>query len=93
MAGPACLGPKACVRLWELCQAGRWEEGLVLQRRLWGLNEAFQRYSLAACIKTGLQLQGFEVGDAIPPQKPLGAEAVAEIRAALEALACLEAEL
>src|SRR6266516_522194 len=43
MAGPACLGPKACVQLWELCQAGHWEEGLALQRRLWRLNEAFQR--------------------------------------------------
>jgi 4-hydroxy-tetrahydrodipicolinate synthase len=93
MAGPACLMPKACVRLWELCQAGRWEEGLALQRQLWRLNEVFQRYSLAACIKTGLRLQGYEVGDAIPPQQPLGAEAVAEIRGAIEMLARLEPEL
>jgi len=93
MAGPACLMPKMCVHLWDLCQAGRWDEGLALQRRMWRLNEVFQRYSLAACIKTGLQLQGFEVGDAIPPQKPLGKDAVADIRAAVETLTRLEAEL
>jgi 4-hydroxy-tetrahydrodipicolinate synthase len=93
MAGPACLMPKACVHLWELCQAGRWDDALALQRKLWRLNEVFQRYSLAACIKTGLQLQGFEVGDAIPPQKPLPAEAVADIKGAIELQARLDAEL
>jgi 4-hydroxy-tetrahydrodipicolinate synthase len=93
MAGPACLMPKGCVHLWKLCQAGRWDEALALQRKLWRLNEVFQRYSLAACIKTGLQLQGFEVGDALPPQRPLGADAVADIRGALELTARLDAEL
>jgi 4-hydroxy-tetrahydrodipicolinate synthase len=91
MAGPACLMPKTCVHLWELCQAGAWDEGLELQRKMWRLNEIFQRYSLAACIKTGLQLQGFEVGDAIPPQRPLPKEAVADIKGAIEALTILEA--
>jgi 4-hydroxy-tetrahydrodipicolinate synthase len=93
MAGPACLMPKTCVHLWEMCQAGQWDEALVLQRQMWRLNEVFQRYSLAACIKTGLQLQGFEVGDAIPPQKPLGKDAVADIRGAIETLTRLEAAL
>jgi 4-hydroxy-tetrahydrodipicolinate synthase len=93
MAGPACLMPRACVYLWELCQAGRWDDALALQRKLWRLNEVFQRYSLAACIKAGLQLQGFEVGDAIPPQKPLAAEAIAEIRGAIELQSRVDAEL
>ena len=93
MAGPACLMPKACVRLWELCQAGRWEDALGLQRKLWRLNEVFQRYSLAACVKTGLQLQGFDVGDPLPPQTPLPADAVADIRSALDLQAQLDAEL
>jgi 4-hydroxy-tetrahydrodipicolinate synthase len=93
MAGPACLMPRACVQLWNLCQAGQWDTAMTLQRQLWRLNEVFQRYSLAACIKTGLQLQGFEVGDAIPPQRPLPPEAVADIRAAIEMQARLDAEI
>src|SRR5690349_21326994 len=61
MAGPACLIPGECVRLWELSQAGQWDEALRLQRRLWRINEAFQKHSLAACVKAGLQVQGFDV--------------------------------
>jgi 4-hydroxy-tetrahydrodipicolinate synthase len=83
MAGPACLLPRECVRLWDLHRAGRRDEALALQRRLWALNERFQKYSLAGCIKAGLQAQGFEVGDPIAPQEGLGREAVADIEAAL----------
>ena len=32
------------------------------------------RINLAACIKAGLQLQGYDVGDPVPPQSPLSAE-------------------
>jgi 4-hydroxy-tetrahydrodipicolinate synthase len=45
-----------------------------LQRKLWRVNEAFARFNLAACIKAGLQLQGYAVGDPIPPQLPLSAD-------------------
>jgi 4-hydroxy-tetrahydrodipicolinate synthase len=86
MAGPACLMASQCVRLWELTQADRWDEAMELQRPLWRLNEVFQKYSLAACIKAGLQIQGFEVGDPIAPQQALGKDAVAEIAAALSIL-------
>ena len=71
MAGPACLVPRQSVALYELCRAGRWDEALVLQRRLWRLNEAFARFNLAACIKAGLAVQGYEVGDPVPPQAAL----------------------
>src|SRR5690349_15057690 len=74
MAGPACLVPRQSVRLYELCRAGRWEEAIRLQRALWRINEAFARFNLAACIKAGLQIQGYEVGDPIPPQAPLTAD-------------------
>ncbi len=85
MAGPACLLPRECVALYELAQRGRWDEAERLQRRLWALNEVFQRYSLAACVKTGLALQGCDVGDPIPPVAPLGREATDDVRRALEA--------
>jgi 4-hydroxy-tetrahydrodipicolinate synthase len=74
MAGPACIVPRQSVRLYELCRAGRFDEAMSLQRKLWGINEAFARFNLAACIKAGLQLQGYEVGDPVPPQPALTAD-------------------
>ena len=71
MAGPACLVPRQSVELYDLCRAARWDDALALQRRLWRLNEAFARYNLAACIKAGLAIQGYEVGDPVAPQAPL----------------------
>ena len=53
------------------------------------LNQAFAKYNLAACIKGGLRLQGYDVGDPIAPQAPLSAEGVAEVRAALTAIGAL----
>ena len=74
MAGPACIVPRQSVQLYELCRAGRWEAAMTLQRKLWGVNEAFARFNLAACIKAGLQLQGYAVGDPVPPQAALTAD-------------------
>ena len=71
MAGPACLIPRQSVELYNLCKAARWDEAMALQQRLWRLNEAFARYNLAACIKAGLAIQGYDVGDPVPPQAAL----------------------
>ena len=86
MAGPACIVPRQSVKLYELCRAGKWPEAMTLQRELWRINEAFARFNLAACIKAGLQIQGYAVGDPVPPQAALTAEerkVVAEILASL----------
>lgn len=74
MAGPACVVPKQSVTLYELCKARKWDEAMALQRELWRINEAFARFNLAACIKAGLQFQGYDVGDPVPPQTPLSPE-------------------
>lgn len=71
MAGPACIIPQQSVALYELCKAGRWDQALLLQRKLWRINEAFARFNLAACIKAGLTIQGYDVGDPVPPQAAL----------------------
>src|SRR5215467_15419880 len=71
MAGPACVVPRESVKLYQLCRAGNWQEAMVLQRKLWKINEAFARFNLAACIKAGLEAQGYAVGDQIAPQAPL----------------------
>jgi 4-hydroxy-tetrahydrodipicolinate synthase len=74
MAGPACIIPRESVQLYELCRAQRWPEAMDLQRKLWRINEAFARFNLAACIKAGLAIQGYDVGDPVPPQAALTAE-------------------
>jgi 4-hydroxy-tetrahydrodipicolinate synthase len=87
MAGPACIAPRQSVALYELCKAGRWDEALALQRKLWRLNEAFARFNLAACIKAGLAIQGYEVGDPVAPQSPLSAEDRKVVEAVLRDIA------
>jgi len=89
MAGPACVAPRQSVALYEICKRGDWKLAMERQRPLWSLNQAFAKYNLAACIKGGLALQGYAVGDPLPPQAPLSAEGVADVRAALQAIGAL----
>ncbi len=84
MAGPACIVPRQSVRLYDLCRAGRWPEAMTLQRELWRINEAFARFNLAACIKAGLAIQGYAVGDPVPPQAALSAEDRQAVEAILD---------
>ncbi|MBN9080269.1 MAG: dihydrodipicolinate synthase family protein [Rhizobiales bacterium 62-17] len=89
LSGPACLAPKQSVKLYDLCIAGRWEEAARLQRDLWALNEAFAKFNLAACIKAGLALQGYDVGDPIAPQRGLAGDDRDSIARVLESIANL----
>jgi 4-hydroxy-tetrahydrodipicolinate synthase len=89
MAGPACVIPEQSVRLYDLCLAGRWADAMALQRTLWRVNQVFAKYALAACIKGGLELQGFAVGEPLPPQPALDETGQAEVRAALQAVGAL----
>ncbi len=89
MSGPACVAPRQSVELYELCRRGDLVTAMERQRPLWNLNLAFAKYNLAACIKGGLQLQGYPVGEPLPPQAPLPPEGVEEVRRALEAIGAL----
>lgn len=89
MAGPACIAPRQSVELYELCRRGDWAKAMERQRPLWNLNQAFAKYNLAACIKGGLELQGYAVGAPFPPQAPLPPEGVEEVRRALVAIGAL----
>ncbi len=86
MAGPACVIPRQSVELYDLCKAQRWDEAMKLQRRLWRLNEAFARYNLAACIKAGLAIQGYDVGDPVAPQAALTSDERKAVEAVLRDL-------
>ncbi len=89
MAGPACVAPRQSVELYELCRRGEWTAAMAKQRPLWALNQAFARYNLAACIKGGLEMQGYPVGAPLPPQAPLSAEGVEDVRRALTSISAL----
>ena len=86
MAGPACLIPRQSVKLYECCRRGEWDAALALQRPLWSINQVFAKYNLAACIKGGLQLQGYDVGPPLPPQAPLPPGGIEEVRQVLATL-------
>ena len=90
MAGPACVAPRQSVELYELCRRGDWAAAMARQRRLWKLNQAFAKYNLAACIKGGLRLQGYAVGDPLPPQAALSAAGLEEVRRALVEIEALK---
>ena len=59
------------------------------QRPLWNLNQAFVKYNLAACIKGGLELQGYPVGAPLSPQAPLPPGGIEEIKSALVTIGAL----
>lgn len=90
MAGPACVVPRQSVQLYDLCRAEKWGEAMQLQRRLWRINRVFAKYNLAACIKGGLELQGYEVGVPLPPQTALSEAGRTEIKSVLTDLGALE---
>lgn len=91
MAGPACVVPRQSVDLYDLASQGNWMAAMKLQRELWALNQAFAKYSLAACIKGALQIQGFEVGDPLPPQAALDEAGRSDVRGILERVGALAA--
>ncbi len=86
MAGPACVIPEQSIKLYELCRAKKWDEGMEYQKKLWDINKSFQKFGLAPCIKAALEIQGFAVGDPIPPLKPLSVKDKEELKQILSAL-------
>jgi 4-hydroxy-tetrahydrodipicolinate synthase len=89
MAGPACVAPRQSVELYEVCRRRDWARAMDRQRPLWRLNQAFAKFNLAACIKGGLALQGYDVGTPLAPQPPLSPEGIEEVRRALGAIGAL----
>ncbi len=89
MAGPACLVPRQSVALYDACRRRDWEAAIEMQKPLWSINQVFAKYNLAACIKGGLELQGYRVGAPLPPQPSLSVEALSEVRAVLKSLGAL----
>lgn len=91
MAGPACLVPRQSVLLYELHRAGRHDDALALQMRLWEMNRTFVKYDLVACVKAGLEHLGYAVGDPILPLVSLSGAERAEVCAVVDSLRTLGA--
>lgn len=89
MAGPACVAPALSVQLLRLWETGDREGAWALQRRLWRLNELFQRHSMAPCVKAALEELGFEVGAPLHPQRALHGAARDEVHQVLASLELL----
>lgn len=89
MAGPACIVPRQSVQLYELCRTEKWQEAMVLQRKLWRVNQVFADYHLAACVKGALRMQGYDMGAPLPPQAPLSSQGEIAVREALESVGAL----
>lgn len=89
MAGPACVAPKQSVALYDTCKRQHWALAMALQRDLWRLNEAFAKHNLAACIKGGLDMQGYDVGTPLAPQPALSEQGRADVRSALTSIGAL----
>jgi len=89
LAGPSCIVPQQSVRLFELCEAGKWDEAMALQRGLWSVNQVFAQFNLAGAVKAGLRLQGFDCGDPAPPQPTLSPEQISIVKAALESVGAI----
>ncbi|SKA16892.1 dihydrodipicolinate synthase family protein [Consotaella salsifontis] len=89
MAGPACIAPGQSIALYDAARRGDWVGAMELQRPLWRVNEIFAKYSIAACIKAALELQGFPVGAPIQPQQPLTQAARDEIETVLRGIGAL----
>ena len=88
MAGPACVIPARAST--STTSARRpMGEAMALQRPLWALNQAFAKYNLAACIKGGLELKGYPVGDPPAAAVPLDAAGSQEVREVLESVGVL----
>ncbi|WKV51554.1 dihydrodipicolinate synthase family protein [Dickeya fangzhongdai] len=89
MAGPACIVPRQSLALYEAAKRGDWQRAMELQRPLWRVNEIFAKYSVAACIKAALEMQGFAVGNPIAPQQPLNHHAREEVASVLKLVGAL----
>ncbi len=82
----ACVMPELCVRLYELAREGQHAEALALQRQITPLAKSVTGVYGVAGLKAAMELAGYVGGAPRAPLAPASAEAIAVIRAQIEAL-------
>lgn len=76
--------PELSVRLWEACQAGRYDEARAIHERLLPVWRSINAPDMSARTKAALELQGRRVGPARHPMLPVSEAVRGAIAAALE---------
>ncbi|MCY4076042.1 MAG: dihydrodipicolinate synthase family protein, partial [Acidobacteria bacterium] len=79
--------PDLCVELHDRVRAGRLDDARALQRRLTPLAGLVTSTYGVPGLKAALSLLGYAAGDPRPPLRPVGPDAVDDIRRALAELA------
>lgn len=93
MSGPATAFPAASVRVFELCQEGRWRDALIVERALEPALDLFRRLGPTRGAKALVTASGIPAGPPVPPLAPLdpqemewSASCVAEVQRRIDAL-------
>ena len=82
----ACVAPAACLRLYELVHAGRYDEARELQRHVTPLAKLVTSIHGVPGLKAALSLIGYVGGRPRLPLDPVGDDAVAQIRRQIDLL-------
>jgi 4-hydroxy-tetrahydrodipicolinate synthase len=89
MAGPACIIPMQSVELYSHCRRGEWDPPWNFSVGS-GASTRFSRNTMLRRVsKASLELQGYPLGQLLPPQAALPLEAAEEVRLALSELGAL----
>ncbi len=88
----ANVAPEECVKLFDLCRAGRWDEAAQLQARLIPVGSIVTTRFGVPGLKAGLRLLGRDAGAGRLPLLPLSEAQVQEIAGAFRAGGLLPAE-
>ena len=76
----ACVAPAACLRIYELVRAGRYDEARELQRHVTPLAKLVTSIHGIAGLKAALSVIGYVGGRPRLPLEPVGDDVVAQIR-------------
>ena len=82
----ACVAPAACVRIYELVRAGRYDTARELQRQVTPLAKLVTSIHGIAGLKAALSVIGYVGGRPRLPLEPVGDDVVAQIRRQIDLL-------
>jgi len=88
--GAANVMPRQCATLYNLIEAGEFNEARDLWVKLWPVNQFLVSEGFLASVKAGANLIGFHVGDPRLPYRRLSREKTAELRQLLVAAGALQ---